>query len=416
MRINVVAFLCAVGLAEPALAQTDLFSRDTVSGVVDLRLGVSTGEASWLNGGFGKNRLGGGNGGQSSVRSQIASADLVWNPSLDDVSLVLDVQAQPSQSHGVDLGQAFLQYRPAPTNGLRFTARAGYFYPPISMEHEGYSGGAWSVSNTITPSAINTWAGEETKVVGLEGAVRETVADNELTATAGLFGGGDTAGTLLALRGWTLDDVTSAATDRQPLPPMNNFIRFRQAPFTEPLRELDGRAGYYGRLDWRLPSRLALNAFYYDNLGDMTSVDRLQWSWRTRFWNLGGRFDIDGHTWLIGQAMTGSTYMGYPRGQGVWVDVDFASAYLMATHTFGRSAVSVRGDTFSTANEPFTSIERYGETGWAATADYKFSLTRNVVLLGEVLHVWSDRPSRRQTGVSPRQSQTTLQASARLSF
>ena len=114
--------------------------------------------------------------------------------------------------------------------------------------------------------------------------------------------------------------------------------------------------------------------------------------------------------------MTGSTYMGYPRGQSVWVDVDFTSAYLMATHTFGRSAVSVRGDTFSTANEPFTIIERYGETGWAATADYKFAVTRNVVLLGEVLHVWSDRPSRRLTGVSPRQSQTTLQASARLSF
>ena len=416
MRSGALAFLCVVGLAQPALAQVDLFSRDTVSGIVDLRIGASSGEASWLNGRFGKTRLGGANDGASSVRGQIASADLVWTPSVGDLSVVLDLQAQPSQSHGVDLGQAFLQYRPAPANGLRFTARAGYFYPPISMEHDGYAGGAWTVTNTITPSAINSWAGQETKAVGVESAVRATVYDHELTATLGVFGGGDTAGTLLALRGWTMDDITSTATNRMALPPMNNFIRFRQARFTEPLRELDGRSGYYGRLDWRLPSRLAFNAFYYFNIGDLTSVDRLQWSWRTRFWNLGSRFDIDAHTWLIGQAVTGSTYMGYPRGDSVWVDVDFASAYLMAVRTFGRSTLSVRGDTFSTSNEPFTSSERYGETGWAGTADYKFALTRNVILLGEVLHVWSDRPARALTGADPRQSQTTFQASARLSF
>jgi hypothetical protein len=258
--------------------------------------------------------------------------------------------------------------------------------------------------------------GQEAKVVGLEGAARATVADNEFGATLGLFAGGDTSGTLLSLRGWTLDDVTSTATDRLPLPPLNGFITFRQAPFTEPLRELDGRAGYYARLDWRLPSRLALNAVYDDNGGDMTSVDRLQWSWDTHFWNLGGRLDIDDHTWLIGQAMTGSTYMGYPRGQSVWVDVDFASAYLMASRAYGRATVSARADTFSSSNRPASPIERYGETGWAATLDYKFALNHNVALLAEALHVWSDRPSRLAAGEDPRQSQTTLQASARLSF
>jgi len=402
--------------AGPALAQTDLFGPDTLSGIIDLRLGVSSGESSWLDNGLGKTRFGGANTGRASVKGEIASANLVWNPSIGDVSLVLDMEGGASQSHGVDLSQAYLQYKPAPTNALRVSARAGFFYPPISMEHQGYAGGAWVVANTITPSAINGWVGQEVKVVGLEGSARLTVMDNEIGATVGVFGHDDTAATLLALRGWTLDDVTSTATDRLPLPPLNSFLAVRQAPFTEPVRELDGRAGYYGRLDWRLPSRVALNAVYYDNNGDMTSVDQRQWAWETRFLNLGGRFDVDRHTWLIGQAMSGSTYMGFKRGPSVWVDVDFASAYLMAVRGYGRSTVSVRADVFSTSNQPFAAPERYSETGWAATTDYKFALTQNVALLGEVLHVWSDRPSRILTGSDPRQSQTTFQASARISF
>ena len=417
MRVTLLAALLFLSLARPAMAEVDLFSRDTFSGIADLRLGVSSGENSWNEGGFGKTRFGGGDGGKTSVRGQLASADLVWNPSVDDFSMVLDLQYQPEQTHAVDLAQAYLQYKPAPVNDLRLMARAGFFYPPISMEHEGYAGGAWTVANTITPSAINSWVGEEGKVVGLEGSLRYTAFGNEVGATAGLFGDDDTSGTLLAFRGWALDDVTGTATDRIGLPPMNSFIRVRQGQVTEPVRELDGRVGYYGRIDWRLPSRLSLNAFYYDNGGDMTSVQTpLQWAWKTTFWNLGGRFDIDDKTWLIGQAMTGKTLMGFPHGDSVWVDVDFSSAYLMAVRALGPGALAVRGETFATGNDPASHVERYSETGWAATADYRYPVTRNIALLGEVLHVWSDRPSRVLTGVDPREAQTTVQASARLTF
>ena len=36
--------------------------------------------------------------------------------------------------------------------------------------------------------------------------------------------------------------------------------------------EIDKRIGFYGRLDWRPLPRLALNAFYYNNEGNMTGV------------------------------------------------------------------------------------------------------------------------------------------------
>ncbi len=253
-------------------------------------------------------------------------------------------------------------------------------------------------------------------MVGVEGQVRYTLGGHELGATAGLFGYDDTAGTLLALNGWSLDDITGTATGRLPLAPMNSFIKFRQAPFTEPVRELDERAGYYARLDWRLPSRLTMNFTYYDNGGDMVAVDRLQWSWLTRFWNVGARLDLDDRTRIIGQVLYGSTYMGYPRGDSVWVDVDYNSAFLMASRTYGRATVSGRVETFATANEGFTPVENYSENGWAVTGDYKFALTRNVALLGEILHVSSNRPARILTSTAPHQAQTTAQASARFTF
>jgi hypothetical protein len=416
MRAAILATLMGLGLAGPAFAEADLFSRDTVSGLVDLRLGAAAGEPSWTQGGFGKTRLGGDATGKTAWRAQIATADLVWNPSIDNASLVLDLQAQPGQSHGIDAAQAYLQYKPAPTSPLRVMARAGLYYPAISLEHEGYTGGAWTVANTITPSAIDSWVGEELKVVGLEGSASYTAWDHTVGATMGVFGYGDTAGALLAFRGWSLSDVTSTATGRLPLPPMNGFIQARQAPFTEPVRELDGRPGVYARLDWRLPSRLQLDAIYYDNAGDKISSDRQQWAWETRFWTVGGRLDLNAKTWLIGQAMTGSTYMGLARGNSVWVDVDFSSAYVQALHRIGSATLSARADAFATSNTPFTPQERYGETGWAATADYKYRLTANLALLMEVVHVWSDRPARDLLHEAPRQSQTTVQGAARLSF
>ena len=103
MRSLVIALVFLGAFAGPAAAQADLFSPDTVSGVVDLRLGASSGEPSWVEGGFGKSRLGGDRSGGVTARGEIASADLVWNPSVGDLSLVLDLQAQPSHPHGVDL-------------------------------------------------------------------------------------------------------------------------------------------------------------------------------------------------------------------------------------------------------------------------------------------------------------------------
>ena len=53
--------------------------------------------------------------------------------------------------------------------------------------------------NTLTPSAINSWVGEEVKVLGVEGTVRTTIGDNMVAFTGSIFGFDDTAGTCIVV-------------------------------------------------------------------------------------------------------------------------------------------------------------------------------------------------------------------------
>ena len=413
----VLAMLFACG---PALADPDLFSRQAFEGLIDLRAVAADGQPSYLDGGYGRLRYGG--DGTSSLRGGLSLADaaLVWKPQLTwSLGAIVDIEHQDGQQHPFDVVQAYLTWRPTPHGDTRISARAGLYYPPISQEHEGAT---WAVADTITPSAINSWVGEEVKVVGGEGKIAHHFGDQEVSATAGLFGYDDTSGTLLTFRGWGLTDIKATAFGAFNLPPIDPYMIGRQAPATQSTAELDGRVGFYGRLDWRPVAPLALNAFYYDNRGDKTSVLAHQWVWATRFWNFGAVLDLDQHTRILAQGMIGQTLMGYPEpGHGEWIDLGFSSAYLMASHDFGRSGIAGRIEYFATKDRNFDPAtddpeDNRGEHGWAMTADYRYQLTPNARLMLEVLHIHSRRPSLDEYGYEPLQDQTLLQSSVRLNF
>ena len=76
--------------------------------------------------------------------------------------------------------------------------------------------------DSITPSAINSWIGEEVRPVAVEGTVAATLGEHKLRATAAIIAANDTAGTLLTFRGWALHDRTTLAFHRQPLPPLDD--------------------------------------------------------------------------------------------------------------------------------------------------------------------------------------------------
>ena len=401
----VLGLLLAPGIA---LAQAEPFSLQSLSGYVDLRASAADGETTWVDGGFGKVRA------PSGARLSLGEADLAWRPTLAwDWSAVVEGEFQPDHERAPQLGEAYIRYKPFPIDEVHYSARFGLFYPPISEEH---SGPFWTPTETITPSAINSWVGEEIKVAGLEASARRDFGDQSLGLTAAVFGDNDTSGTLLSLRGWTLDDVRTGAGSQFTLPPLSDFLEYVQSPTTNPINELDSRPGFYGRADWRINERLALNVFYYDNPGDLRDQNQYQWAWDTRFLNVGGRLDLDDRTRLLSQIMVGKTIMGPLRGDP-WVDSDFTAGYLLITRQLGQDSVTGRVDAFSTRDLADPDYGSTQERGWALTADYRKRLTDHVSALVEILHVESDRPARVDLlAESGLQRQTELQGALRLSF
>ncbi|HEU4651911.1 MAG TPA: hypothetical protein VFS49_10900, partial [Croceibacterium sp.] len=318
---------------------------------------------------------------------------------------------QPDVSPEIGLSEAYLRYRsdPAP---VRVGARAGVFWPPISLEHEGPT---WQVTDTITPSAINSWVGEEVKVLGLEGSLEAASGSHELSLTGAVFAHDDMSGTLLSYRGWALHDVRLATNSDFPLPPLSARVAPYQSPHTSPFYEVDDRVGIYGRMEWRPPFPVAFDAFYYDNRGDRLSSYEMQTSWRTRFWNFGALATLGASTTARSQVLWGNTLVGPDTPFGVPVDVDFTSAYLLVTRVAGPGALSLRGDWFETHDNSFVSGDNNNEDGWSATLAYKAPVHKHADVLVELLHVSSERPARLlNAGIAARQDQTMLQTSLRL--
>ena len=408
IAFTVVGLSLSLTGAGAARAETDILSRDTFSGLVDVRLVAADGETSWVDGRVGKARFGGGHQGP-----RLGEAALVWNPRFTDtLSAVVVGESQDGQRHLADLGEGYLAYRSRPGSTLRVSARAGVFYPTISLEHDGLD---WSVPDTITPSAINSWVAEEAKVVGVEATIRRTIAGQTIGLTAGGFKHGDTSGTELTFRGWALHDLKSPVFGRFPLPPLSAKMAARQAPSTTPLAELDGHVGYYGRIEWRPSSRLAFDLFGYDNAGDRTSVVNREWSWETRFWNLGMRLDLDAVA-LKAQVMTGETLMGYSNALGVWTDMGFEAAYVSATKAVGPGSVTTRLDHFSTTDRTNKGTDNNAEHGWSGLAAYRWDVRPNRQVVFEALYIDSFRRDRARLGLKPQQDQTVLQAAFRQQF
>ncbi len=404
---------CQVGRA---WAGPDLFSPDTLRAWADVRLVSADGEKSWLDDGFGKLRY----GGQSKL--DLAQAALQWTPRLtDSLSAYIVVQDIPDLEHPAGLQEGYLKWRPLPTvtplGVYHVTIRAGQMYPPVSMEHDGTG---WTPSRTLTPSAINSWIGEEVLVEGVEASVATQAGEHGLGVTLGVFSKDDTAGTILAWRGWALHDVSSGENSELPLPsgPQGYKALFGayQSYDSRPYDEVDHRLGYYARVDWRPPAAVAFNLELYDNQGNPSTVRNGQWGWATRFWNLGTQYRLSDRDVLLSQVMTGGTKTGGLVGGGYRaVDIDFESAYLLLSHDLGGGAkLSGRVDYFAVKDLSLQSIDDNTEKGYALTAAWLRPMTAHLDFALEGVQVWSDRPARMSQMLDPRQAQTQLQMAFKL--
>lgn len=383
-------------------------------GVLDMRYMHADGEKNWFDGSLGKFRYG---NGQSSNLFNLNQAAMELHSRLNwSWSSRLTVKYSERQDSSVDMTEALLIYRPVSTTQLRFSNRLGAFFPPVSLENTGVG---WTSPYTLTSSAINSWVGEELKVFGGEAQLlyqRENGDKFGLMAAG--FGNNDTAGVLLAWRGWSLDDYTATFNDRFQVSNAGNLHALfpRQAEFTEPFREVDGRPGYYAGFSIERPELGKFRAMYYDNRGKPNALVNGQYAWHTRFASLGLKLDLPWELELIGQGLFGKTQMGDQFAGLFAVDTQFWSHSVLLSKRLGPHRLSFRYDGFVSSERDFLPQDPNNESGHALTFNYNITLAEHHQINFEVNRITSNRSARFYAEQSNMQNQTLWQVAYRLFF
>jgi hypothetical protein len=380
-------------------------------GFVDLRgIAYRGDDDRWLDGGLGKARTDAANDGPTAAGALVAE----WQPT---PSLFATASAQyvPEARRPLDLIDASLRWRPVSTTRWRGALKAGLFFAPISLENDSLG---WTSPWTLTPSAIDTWVGEELRTLGVEARLERRASRGTFAAGGALFEKNDPAGELLAARGWAMHDLVSGLDGSLREPDASTGDLHATAPVRfRPMLEIDHRVGAYAFADWRTPADDRITVLAYDNRADASrDVDyaaRELYAWRTRFWSAGAQRRV-GDVLLLAQAMRGSTAIAPAPG---WrSDTRFAAGYLLAALDRGAWRPAARIDLFQTARTPDGGAATGDEHGHAFTAALGWRPRDDLRITGEWLRIDSVRAQRLLEGRAARQRETQLQASVRWFF
>ncbi|GGF22933.1 hypothetical protein GCM10011611_31290 [Aliidongia dinghuensis] len=396
--VGLILFLAVASIGR-ALA-FELGDELHLDGFVDGRLIEPGSEKSWIKGGFGKLRYGSGG-----FEANAGGIVLVpWAQITPALIGVVDLRYDPGQRDIFGVDEAYLRYRPVSTTPWRWSVKAGAFFPPISLENDAVG---WTSPWTITPSAINSWVGEELRTIGVEPRLEWRGEAGTLTATAATFGAASKAGTLLADGGWNLSDVITPLGGRVRLPSAWGAARSSRV-----FDEVDNRVGWYAGASWRMPEWGELSLLRYDNDADLdASVTNKPW--RTRFWSLGAKTGIDEFT-ILAQGMLGDTSVAYEPEEST--TTRFYAAYLLVGWQRGDWRIAGRVDRFGTGNDGGDSDDIKTEHGLAETLAVTWRPRDWLRLTGEALRVDSTRAQRLTQGLARRSVDDQFQASARLFF
>jgi hypothetical protein len=405
----VAALLAAISASARAEENFGAFS---VSGYADFRLIAPPREIAWLNGGLSKFRYGNDEG-----QFRFAEAVVQGAVKIDDeFSAVAVLRGEPEQRTGIDLLEGYVSWHPAASGPVSWSVKTGAFFPTISLENDDLG---WASPYTLTPSAINSWIGEELRTIGSEAILHyDTGGFGTVSLTGAVTCCNDPAGMLMADRGWAMDDRPSGIFSDVRLPDATLKLFHENAPGRTPLfDEIDGRPGWYAGLTWQMAGVGKLSVLRYDNEGDPNKTSGEYTAWDTRFWSYGARTGWD-ELVLIAQGLQGQTVVGSRFGLNYTF---FQSAFLLASYDLGGIGwddwrVSARGDVFQTRH-PAATPSVMDEDGHAATVSLSWQHFDWLRLTGEMIAMQSRRREYLLAGFpADTASQHELQLSARFFF
>jgi len=400
-----LGFWLAAAAAAPAQAEDY-----TLNGFADVRLVQPSDQRSWNDGGLGKLRFNG--GGDSGIEPHLSEIAADGKAQVTpELAFLGTLRFSPDQYTAVDLLESYARYRPVDNASWQWTTKLGAFFPPISLENEGI---AWTSPWTLTPSAINTWIGEELRTIGGETTGEWRFDRGALQATGSLFGWNGAAGTLLEDRGWALGDSPSGLFDKVRLPDVVATRLGDPTPYvSDSFIQIGDSPGWYAGLTGLANGIGKLGVLRYDNRADPTAFRHGQVGWRTKFWSAGAEIDID-EIVLLSQAMSGSTEIDpTPTFRSV---TDFRSAYLLAGRYFGNVTVAARVEFFDTHNQAPSYAANLSEHGHAGTLAVSWRPVHWLRFTAEALRVDSYRHDRINAGLAPRAVENQFQLNARAFF
>jgi len=389
----------------------------SVKGVVDLRISAVDSIKSYADGGHGKFGLD--NNTHVTLSQLGGEVVLAWESGIS-AHLVANGYVNDAYSN-VGLTEGFIKYRSLPNSqGYRWQNRSGAFYPKISLENNAI---AWASKNTLNSSMLNTWIGEEIRVLGTEftltrlGRFNDSVFDTSISLTA--FINNDPAGSLLAWHGWTLGNQQTLWTEAKQISPfpanLPGYDISAQAQRSDPFLEVDNRVGYHGTIEFKRRKKGHVAFGFYDNNGAPYVVKNGQYAWRTRFLHAQGLWIIDKQTQLSAQYLHGDTLMQHPHRADA-VNNDFQSGYVALTKRWQKHRLTGRVEGFSVEDNDTTMGDNNNEHGVSMTLSYQYRLSKGWFLGGEYNVIDSHRPARQYVGQPINLTEQQFQLSARYFF
>jgi hypothetical protein len=292
--------------------------------------------------------------------------------------------------------------------------KLGAFFPPISQENDAVG---WTSPWTLSPSAIDSWVGEELRTIGVEARLEHRGKHGSLEGGVALLKWNDPAGELIATRGWAMGDVTSPLGARVRQPDAYASV-FAPVPVEyKPFVENDDRIGWHADLEWRSNGGIRLRALRYDNRADPETYShqagRDVFSWLTRFGSVGAEVPV-GPVVLAAQWLGGSTVIEpFP---GLYIESHFRASYLLAAWDRGAWRPALRYDRFRVRQDPDFIGDMLEEDGHAWTAALNWRPREWLRVTAEWLRIDSARTQRLLEGLPPRQREDLLQLNLRYQF
>ena len=400
-----MAMLFAVCLAGNAKA-LDLTDDLTINGYLDVRAVAPADPKTWLEGGLGKFRYG---GAQKFGAEGVLQADYDFKGlNLAGLHLISVWRAEPETPSVIDALETYLRYDDM-AGDLGWSVKAGAFFPTISLENDDIG---WTSPYTLTPSAVNSWIGDEVRAIGSEGALRWKSDLGVVSLIGALVCCNDESGVLIADRGWSLNDRPFGLFERERVP--DQTLRIFRAPYpgrTGMFDEIDGIVGWYAGATWQLPGIVKLSVTRYDNQGEPEAVSTRDQAWRTKFWNFGARTQF-GSLVLIAQQLSGYTEI---EVRGIENSTKFQSGFVLASYDWDNWRFSAREELFQTRRLRATN-NNWNEDGDATTGAISYLGWDGVKLTAEIIRMHSRRGEYVPAGMPYRRDDVQVQFDSRFFF